>query len=242
MSEILKGQVVLIVGASSGIGKATAVMAARAGAIVIAAARREDRLQELQSMLAADGVTLAIRKADAGSMDDMQALVDSVLHELGRIDIAVYATGTNTSDRAMKVMPPATWNNVLETNLTGAFYLSHAVLPGMRSAGAGHLIYVSSTAGAIADLSGAAYQASKRGLLGLAHAIRLEERSAGIRTCCIMPGLTNTELVEKRPQKLSAETLEQALQPDDVAATILHVMGLPPRVTMPEILMIPSLA
>ena len=57
-----------------------------------------------------------------------------------------------------------------------------------------------------------------------------------------MPGLTNTELVEKRPQKLSAETLEQALQPDDVAATILHVMGLPPRVTMPEILMIPSLA
>ena len=58
----------------------------------------------------------------------------------------------------------------------------------------------------------------------------------------IMPGLTNTELVEKRPQKLSAETLEQALQPDDVAATILHVMGLPPRVTMPEILMIPSLA
>ncbi len=242
MSNALKGQVALVVGASSGIGQATAMMAARAGATVIAAARREDRLRAMQSTLAAEGVHIAIRKADAASLDDMMALVAGVLTEFGRIDIAVYACGTNAPDRAMKVLPPATWNNILDTNLTGAFYLSHAVLPAMRASGAGHIIYVSSTAGAIADLSGAAYQASKRGLLGLAHAIRLEERACGIRTCCIMPGLTNTELVEKRPEKVSADTLEKALQPDDVAATILHVMGLPARVTMPEILMVPSLA
>ena len=242
MSNPLSGKIVLIVGASSGIGRATAVMAARAGSTLIAAARREDRLQAMQSALAAESVHIGIQKADAASLDDMQALVAGVLQEHGRVDIAVYACGTNAPDRAMKFMPPATWNNILETNLTGAFYLSHALLPSMRAAGAGHLIYVSSTAGAIADLSGAAYQASKRGLLGLAHAIRLEERAAGIRTCCIMPGLTNTELVEKRPEKLSADTLEKALQPEDVAATILHVMGLPARVTVPEILMIPSLA
>ena len=242
MSNPLSGQVVIVVGASSGIGQATAIMAARAGATVIAAARREERLQAMQAALAAEGVHIGIRKADAASLADLQSLVDSVLAEFGRIDTAVYACGTNTPDRAMRVMPPATWNNILETNLTGAFYLSHAVLPSMRAAGAGHIIYVSSTAGAIADVSGAAYQASKRGLLGLAHAIRLEERAGGIRTCCIMPGLTNTELVEKRPEKLSAETLEKALQPDDVAATILHVMSLPARVTVPEILMVPSLA
>jgi serine 3-dehydrogenase len=242
MSNPLSGQVVLIVGASGGIGQAAAVMAAKAGANVVAAARREERLQAMQTALAAEGVSIGIRKADAISLDDMQALVASVLAEFGRIDIAVYACGTNAPDRAMKVMPPATWNNILETNLTGAFYLSHALLPTMRAAGAGHIIYVSSTAGAIADLSGAAYQASKRGLLGLAHAIRLEERAGGIRTCCIMPGLTNTELVEKRPEKLSADTLEKALLPDDVAATIVHVMGLPARVTVPEILMVPSLA
>ncbi len=242
MSNPLSGKIVLIVGASSGIGRATAVMAARAGSTLIAAARREDRLQAMQSALAAESVHIGIQKADAASLEDMQALVAGVLQEHGRVDIAVYACGTNAPDRAMKFMPPATWNNILETNLTGAFYLSHALLPSMRAAGAGHLIYVSSTAGAIADLSGAAYQASKRGLLGLAHAIRLEERAAGIRTCCIMPGLTNTELVEKRPEKLSADTLEKALQPEDVGATILHVMGLPARVTVPEILMIPSLA
>ena len=242
MSNPLSGQVILIVGASSGIGQATAIMAARARATVIAAARREDRLQSMQASLAAEGVRIGIRKADAVSLEDMEALVAGVLHDHGRIDIAVYACGTNAPDRAMKMMPPATWNNILQTNLTGAFYLSHAVLPSMRAAGAGHILYVSSTAGAIADLSGAAYQASKRGLLGLAHAIRLEERAAGIRTCCIMPGLTNTELVEKRPEKLSADTLEKALQPEDVAATILHIMSLPARVTVPEILMVPSLA
>jgi NADP-dependent 3-hydroxy acid dehydrogenase YdfG len=242
MSISLNGQVVLILGASSGIGQSAAIMAARSGASVIAVARREERLKSMQAELATEGISLGIRKADAASLDDMMALVESVIAEFGHIDIAVYACGTNAPDRAMKVMPPATWNYILETNLTGAFYLSHAVLPSMRSAGAGHIIYVSSTAGAIADLSGAAYQASKRGLLGLAHAIRLEERAAGIRTCCIMPGLTNTELVEKRPEKLSADVLGKALQPEDVAETILHVMGMPPRVTVPEILMIPSLA
>jgi NADP-dependent 3-hydroxy acid dehydrogenase YdfG len=242
MSNSLKSKVVVIIGASSGIGQSTAIMAAKAGAIVVAAARREDRLQAMQSQLAAEGVTVAVRKTDAVNLDEVMALIEGVVTEHGRVDIAVYATGTNTVDRAMKVMSPATWGTVLETNLTGAFFLSHAVLPCMRKAGAGHIIYVSSTAGAIADMSGAAYQASKRGLLGLAHAIRLEERAAGIRTCCIMPGLTNTELVERRPEKLSADTLEKALKPEDVAATILHVMQMPPRVTIPEILMVPSLA
>jgi NADP-dependent 3-hydroxy acid dehydrogenase YdfG len=242
MSTALNGQVVLVVGASSGMGRVIALMAARAGATVFAAARREDRLQGLQTEADAEGLHLFIQKADVASLDDMTELVDRAVRECGRIDIAVYATGTNAPDRAMTVMPPATWNSILETNLTGAFYLSHAVLPVMRKAGTGHIIYVSSTAGAIADLSGAAYQASKRGLLGLAHAIRLEERAAGIRTCCIMPGLTNTELVEKRPEKLSSEVLEKALQPEDVASTIFHVMTLPPRVTVPEILMVPSLA
>lgn len=242
MPNTLKSQVVLILGASSGIGQATAIMATNTGATVIAAARREERLLEMQTRLRTDGVALAIGKADGDNLDDVTALVTGVIAEHGRIDIAVYACGTNSPDRAMKVMPPATWNHILQTTLTGAFYFSHALLPHMRQAGAGHILYVSSTAGVIADLSGAAYQASKRGLLGLAHAIHLEERPAGIRTCCIMPGLTNTELVEKRPEKLSADTLEKALQPEGVAATILHVMQLPPRVTVPEILMVPSLA
>ncbi len=242
MANTLDSQVVLVVGASSGIGRATALLAAREGAQVIAVARREDRLLSLKEQVRAEGFVLSTRTANATDQSAISAVVDSVVAEFGRIDIAVYATGTNAPDRAMKAMPPETWHNILETNLDGAFYLCHAVLPGMRTDGAGHIIFVSSTAGAIADLSGAAYQASKRGVLGLAHAIRLEEKANGIRTCCIMPGLTDTELVEKRPEKLSAETLGKALQPEDVAATIVHIMGLPPRVVVPELLMMPSQA
>lgn len=242
MSESLQGKVVLVVGASSGIGQATAELAAREGAVVVAAARREDRLIAMKQQLASEGITLHTRKADVTSLEEMQSMVDDVEKNIGNIAIAVYASGTNTPQRAMKVMPPAVWNEVLEVNLTGAFHLAHAVLPGMRSAGTGQIVFVSSTAGAIADLSGAAYQASKRGVLGLAHAIRLEERMNGIRTCCIMPGLTNTELVDKRPEKLSADTLEKALQPQDVAETIVHVMKTPAHVTITELLMVPSQA
>lgn len=242
MAESLQDKVVLVVGASSGIGHATAALAAREGAVVVAAARRADKLMALQDQLAAEGKRLHARVVDATSLDEMQAMVADVEKTLGPIAIAVYATGTNTPQRAMKVMPPAVWNEVLEVNLTGAFHLAHAVLPGMRNVGSGHILFVSSTAGAIADLSGAAYQASKRGVLGLAHAIRLEERMNGIRTCCIMPGLTNTELVEKRPEKLAAETLQKALQPEDVAETIVHVMKTPEHVTITELLMVPSQA
>lgn len=242
MAETLQGQTVIIFGASSGIGRATAELAARAGARVMAVARRADRLQRLSSTLQAEGRTVRSCVADVMRLDEVEDVVLNTLAAFGSIDIAVYATGTNAPDRAMSVMTPTTWTTILDTNLTGAFHVAYAVLPAMRAAGTGHILFVSSTAGAIADLSGAAYQASKRGMLGLAHAIRLEERAAGIRTCCILPGLTNTELVEKRPEKLSTETLARALQPEDVAQTILHVMQLPPRVTVPELLIVPTLA
>lgn len=242
MAEELSGQTVLIFGASSGIGRATAEMAARAGASVVAVARRADRLHSLADQMQAEGCPVQVRVADVTRLPEVERVVAEALSAFGRIDNVVYATGTNAPDRAMKAMPPDTWSHILDTNLTGAFYVAHAVLPAMRTAGAGHILFVASTAGAIADLSGAAYQASKRGVLGLAHAIRLEERSAGIRTCCILPGLTHTELVDKRPEKLPAQTLEKALQPQDVAESILHVMCLPARVTVPELMMIPSLA
>jgi NADP-dependent 3-hydroxy acid dehydrogenase YdfG len=110
----------------------------------------------------------------------------------------------------------------------------------MRAARAGHLIYISSISGVITDVSGAAYQASKRGLLGMAHAIRMEEKLNGIRTCVVCPGLVDTELLEKRPVKPSAEVLAQALQPEDVAETVLYVAKLPPRAAIPELHMMPS--
>lgn len=236
----MHGQVILVIGASSGIGRLAASLFAREGASVVAAARRYDRLQTLEHELTAEGLEITIRQADACSVEDMQQLAQETLAQFEKIDIVVYATGTNTPERAMEQLQPAVWDDILDTNLSGAFYISRAVLPSMRAAHSGHLIYVASMAGVLADLSGAAYQASKRGMLGLAHAIRLEEQGNGIRTCVVCPGLTNTELVEKRKQKLTPEALAKALQPKDVAEMILYVAKLPRRVAIPEIQMVPA--
>jgi serine 3-dehydrogenase len=236
----ISGQVVLIVGASSGIGRAAAVLFAQEGARVVAAARREDRLQFLKGELAREQCDITVRRADATDPADMQKLAQETLAAFGRIDILVFASGTNTPDRAMERLSPELWNSVLDVNLNGAFYVTHAVLPAMRTARSGLLIYISSIGGVVPDLSGAAYQASKRGVLGMAHAIRMEEKQNGIRTSVICPGLVNTELVEKRPVKTPPEVLAQALQPEDVAETILYISKLPSRAVVPELHLLPA--
>ena len=178
--------------------------------------------------------------ADAAVPGDMQRLAEQTLKQHGKIDVLVFATGTNIPDRSMQRLTPALWDSVVSVNLNGAYYATHAVLPSMRAAGAGHLIYISSISGVITDVSGASYQASKRGLLGMAHAIRMEEKPNGIRTCVICPGLVDTELLEKRPVKPSAEVLAQALQPEDVAEAVLFVARLAPRAAIPELHMMPT--
>src|SRR5262249_43063405 len=106
--------------------------------------------------------------------------------------------------------------------------------------GNGYLIYISSISGIVPDVSGSAYQASKRGLIGLAHAVRVEEREKGIRTCAICPGLVETEILEKRPVKPSPELLAKARQPADVAEAVLAVAKLPARATVPEMQLMPT--
>ncbi|MBC7928136.1 MAG: SDR family NAD(P)-dependent oxidoreductase, partial [Bryobacteraceae bacterium] len=132
------------------------------------------------------------------------------------------------------------WDMMISVNLSGAYYATHAVLPQMRERKSGHLIYVASISGLLPDVSGASYQASKRGMLGLAHAIRVEEKENGIRTCVVCPGLVDTELMEKRPVKPSAETLAKALQPEDVAEMVFSVAKLPPRAAVPELTIMPT--
>jgi serine 3-dehydrogenase (NADP+) len=236
----LKNQVVLVVGASSGIGRATAVLFAREGARVMASARREERLQTLQKQLSDEGHTIEIAPADASRAREMEQLAQRTHTKLGSIDILVFATGTNTPDRSMKRLTTEIWDTMLSVNLNGAYYITRAVLPSMREKGAGHLIYISSISGLLADVSGAAYQAGKRGLVGLAHAIRVEEKENGIRTCVVCPGLVDTEILEKRPVKPPADVIAKALQPEDVAEVVVSVAKLPVRAVVPEIQILPT--
>jgi NADP-dependent 3-hydroxy acid dehydrogenase YdfG len=240
MPVSLKEQVVLVVGASSGVGRAAAVLMAREGAKVMASARRQDRLEQLRQEMAAEGRTIGIFAADATDPAQMDRLAAAARAQFGPIQILVYATGTNTPDRSMKRLRPDVWNELISTNLNGAYYATQAVLPAMREAQFGHIIYISSISGHTPDVSGAAYQASKRGLIGLSHAVRLEEKENGIRTTVINPGLIATELLDKRPVKPTAEMLAQAMMAENVAEAVIACAKLPPRAVISEMSIVPS--
>lgn len=240
MAVSLKDQVALIVGASSGIGRETAIAFAGEGARVMASARREDRLRGLREELANAGHRIEIFPADASQAHDMERMAEHTRAKLGPIDILVYATGTNVPDRAMTRLDDKIWDMMVGVNLSGAYYITRAVLPNMRERRGGHLIYISSISGMVPDVSGAAYQAAKRGLLGLAHAIRVEEKENGIRTCVICPGLVDTEILNKRLVKPTPEMLAKALRPEDVAEAVLFVAKLSPAAVVPEMQLMPT--
>ena len=240
MSVVLRDKVVLVVGASSGIGAATAVLFAQQGARVMASARRKDRLMDLQQRLQGEHSSIEVYAADATRPEEMESLTQQTEKQLGRVEILVFATGTNTPDRTISRLNVKTWDMMVSVNLSSAYYVTQAVLPSMRSAKDGHLIYISSISGLFPDASGASYQAAKRGILGLAHAIRYEEKENGIRTCVICPGLVDTELLEKRPVKPSTDVLQHALQPEDVAEVVLAVAKLPGRAVVPEMQILPT--
>jgi serine 3-dehydrogenase len=240
MPVTLKNQTVLVVGASSGIGRAITIQFAREGANVMASARRQDRLQLLQNDLAEENIDIGISVADASNAAAMEDLAAHTIELYEKIDILIYASGTNTKDRALKTLAVKTWDEVLCVNLNGAYYATRAVLPAMRERKSGHLIYIASISGLVPDVSGAAYQASKRGMLGLAHAIRVEEKENGIRTCVVCPGLVDTEILEKRLVKPPPETLAKALQAEDVAEAVLFCAKLPARAVVPEMQLLPT--
>src|SRR6266567_3514649 len=137
MSVSLKDRVVLVVGASSGIGRETAVLFAREGARIMASARREKRLSELKESLAREGRTVetfAGNASDASQMEHSQRTREL----LGEIDIMVFAAGTNVPDRSMKRLTTEIWDTMVGVNLNAAYYVTGAVLPAMRKRGASH--------------------------------------------------------------------------------------------------------
>ena len=233
----LTGKVAIVVGASSGMGEATAKTYVEAGAKVVLAARSGDKLEALAEELGENALACA---TDARDKAAAVALVQRAVAAYGRVDILAYVTGTNIPDRALKVLTEETWEMMLGTNLTGAFHCTKAALPVMREQGAGLIIYVSSGCVQKPDASGVSYQASKHGMVGLAHGTFQEEKENGVRTCVIFPGLTDTPLVLKRPVPTPPEVMAQALMPQDVADACLFVAALPARAYVPELVLLPA--
>jgi NADP-dependent 3-hydroxy acid dehydrogenase YdfG len=166
--------------------------------------------------------------------------VSVTLAQFGRVDLLVYATGTNIPDRSLERLPPDTWETMVGTNLTGGYHCTQLVLPAMRRQGEGLIIYLSTGAVKRADASGIAYQASKGGLDGIAGGTMAEEKGNGIRTSIIYPGRCDTELVLKRPVPTPPEVMQHALQSEDVAEACLFIAALPSRCHVPELVLLPS--
>lgn len=240
MLQTLNGKVAIVVGASSGMGRACAALLAGHGANVMAAARRESRLTELQGELAARNLAIDVCPTDVARRDEVDRLIATTLERFSGIDLLVYATGTNIPDRSLNMLTAETWDMMLATNLTGAFHCTQAVLPAMRQSGDGLIVYLSSAAVQMPDVSGVAYQASKHGLTGLAHGTRVEEKQHGIRTSVIFPGLCDTEILTKRPMPTPPKVLDLALAPEDVAEAVLFLAQLPARAVVPEMQLLPS--
>lgn len=238
MESSLKDKVAIIIGSSSGMGHSTALAFAAAGAQLVLAARRADKLATLAEAIGNQAIACPTDAQDQSSVD---ALIATTLKTFGRLDILVYATGTNIPERNLNILSNSTWEMMLGTNLTGAFQCTKAVLPSMRQQPEGGLIiYLSSACVQKPDVSGVSYQASKHGLSGLAHGTFEEEQDNGIRTTVIFPGLTNTQLVLKRPTPTPPEVMAKALQPNEVAQACLFVASLPARARVPELVLTPA--
>jgi NAD(P)-dependent dehydrogenase (short-subunit alcohol dehydrogenase family) len=240
MVDDLNGQVAVVFGASSGMGLATAQAFAQAGAAVVLAARRGDRVREAAARISANGSRALGLAADVSRREQVDAVIDAALARFGDLDLVVNAAGINIKDRRLEALTAENWNAVLATNLTGAFNTLHAALPHLRQRGGGVIVQIGSVSGRYGDWSGAAYQASKHGLVGLCYAAMVEERQHGLRITALLPGLVDTPLLKHRPVPVPPETLAQALQPEDVAQACLFLARLPPRAYVPELMLLPG--
>ncbi len=238
--RLLEENVVIIAGASSGMGAATARLFAEQGATVVLGARNAAALAALAGEINEKGGAALAVPTDATDRSASQALVETAVEKCGKVDTLINSVGTNLKQRALTVLDPADWDMMLAVNLSAAFNLTCAVLPQMRAQGDGLIVHFSSGAVQRPDVSGVAYQASKHGVAGLAYGTREEEMANGIRVTVIFPGLCNTPLVEKRPTPTPPEVMAKALEPEDVAKAALLVASLPPRAYVPDMRLLPS--
>src|SRR4051812_46850268 len=189
----LSQKVIAVTGASSGIGEATALAAARAGAAVALAARRTDRIEALAQRIEQDGGRAIAVETDVGDEGQARAFVTRTRDELGRLDVLVNNAGVMLLGPILDA-PLDEWRTMIDVNVYGVLYCTHAALPIMLEQGSGHIINVSSVAGRIARAGSGVYNLTKWGLGAFSEALRQEVTEHDIRVTLIEPGATETEL------------------------------------------------
>ena len=219
----LTGSAAVVTGGSRGIGLAIAETLVQCGASVLIAARRPADLEKATAALAARGRG-PVRgvAADVSSEADCERLVSASVEAFGRLDILINNAGVGEFVN-VEEMPTAAWRVQLATNLDGVFFCCRAAIPHLKRT-RGWIINIASLASRNAFAGGAAYNASKFGLLGFSEALMLEVRHAGIRVSCVMPGSVATEFGGE-----AAAGGDWKLHAEDVARAVIDLLGYPPR-------------
>ncbi len=242
---VLDGHVAIVTGASSGLGRATALALARAGADVALLARSEDDLRKVGEEVEETGRRALTLSVDLANEDQTRGAVERAVDAFGRVDALVNAA-SNDVPGSVAELEVKDWDFVLDVNLRAPFVLAKAVFPHRQRAGRGTIVNVSSVAGKRGGANASAYCASKFGLTGFTQALAAEGKPHGIRACILYPGGMATgwgtfSPEERRSGVRGAPPATEALPPEEVAALIVWIAAAPPELVLNEAVVSPLL-
>lgn len=238
----IEGKVIIITGASSGIGEATVRILAEKGAKLVLAARREDRLKEIKESL--PEAHIVYRKADVSNHEEVQQVIDLAISEYGQLDVLFNNAG---------IMPTAPlaetrrdeWKNMLDINVMGVLNGIAAALPKMVEQKSGHIISTDSVAGHVVYPNSAVYCGTKFAVRAIMEGLRQEQRENNIKSTIISPGAVQTELYKTINDKEASAALHQAqsewgLVAEDIANAVAYVIDTPDRVSVSDMIIRPT--
>jgi NADP-dependent 3-hydroxy acid dehydrogenase YdfG len=243
MSKNIEGKVVVITGASSGLGEATARLLSAQGASVALGARRIDRIQSLADELTGSGGKALAIPTDVTHYDQVKRLVDAAVQTFGRIDVMINNAGLMPHS-PLERLKIEDWNRTIDVNIKGVLYGIAAALPYMKQQKAGQIINVSSVAGHKVRPTSAVYAATKAAVLTLSEGLRQEVKPYNIRTTVISPGAVATELPNSVTEPDIAENVrksyEIAIPAESFAQAVAFAISQPEEVDVNEILFRPT--
>lgn len=243
MTGNISGKVVVITGASSGIGEATARQLSSAGACVVLGARRLDRLTALAEEITAAGGKVTVVQTDVSNLKDVEALVNKAVEMFGRVDVLINNAGIMPNSR-LDELRVDDWNRAIDINLKGTLHGIAAALPFMKAQKSGHVINVSSLSGHRVRPTTAVYSATKFAVRAISEGLRMEMTPYNIRSTIISPGPVDTDLPSSVTSAAVAEQVrkihEMAIPVETLADTIVFAIGQPETVDINEIIVRPT--
>lgn len=238
----IQGKVVLITGASSGIGEATARLLAQRGAHVVLGARRTDKLEVLAGAIQAEGGSVRYRRLDVTRLDDVRAFVGFAHETFGRVDVIINNAGVMPLS-ALEMLKIDEWNQTIDVNIRGVLHGIAAGLPLMKQQRSGHFINVSSLGGHKVVPTAAVYCATKFAVLAISEALR-QEVGGDIRVTVISPGVVESELADSITDPAAKQGMDEfrkiAIPPSAIARSIAYAMEQPDEVDVSEIIVRPT--